>query len=73
MVGRQDDLPENFEPSAGFTVLDAQGTLDLARWLPWDTTVRVGVENLLDKSYREPLNANLSPARNLRVSLNLAF
>jgi hemoglobin/transferrin/lactoferrin receptor protein len=73
MVGRQDDLPENFEPSAGFTVLDTHGTLDLARWMSWDATLRVGVENLLDKSYREPLNANLSAARNLRVSLNVAF
>jgi hemoglobin/transferrin/lactoferrin receptor protein len=73
MVGRQDDVPEGFESTAGFTMLDAHGSLDLARWLPWDATLRLGVENVLDKSYHEPLNANLAPARNLRTSLNVSF
>jgi hemoglobin/transferrin/lactoferrin receptor protein len=73
MVGGQDDVPEGFDPTAGFTVVDAHGSLDLARWIRPDVVLRVGVENLLDRAYREPLSANLSPGRNLRTSLNVTF
>jgi hemoglobin/transferrin/lactoferrin receptor protein len=73
MVGRQNDVPEGFEVTPGFAVVDAHGALDLTRWLRADVVLRVGLENLLDNSYREGLADNLAPGRNLRTSLNLTF
>ncbi|HEY7530269.1 MAG TPA: TonB-dependent receptor [Gemmatimonadota bacterium] len=72
-VDRQERVPEGFTSTPGFGVLDVHGTLDLTSLVGTAAILRAGVENVTDKAYSEPLNANLSPGRSLVLSVEYAF
>lgn len=69
-------LPSHFCPTAGRLLVGGVASAPLpATWLPWETRVTVGVENLLDQTWRDPLwrakDVAPQPGRNLRVSLQI--
>jgi len=68
-VDRQDEVPTGFDETAGFGVVDLQGSVALEPWTGWDVTLDVALDNVADKLYREPLNAAAAPGRNFRISL----
>jgi len=72
-VASQADVPQGFEPTEGFFMLDARASLDVGAWTGQDAELRVGISNLTDTSYREPYNATLSPGRNIETSLRFRF
>jgi len=72
-VGSQTDLPEGFEETEGFVVVDVRGSLDLRAVTGHDLVLRVGLANLTDRAYREPLNNTLSPGRSLETSVRVRF
>jgi hemoglobin/transferrin/lactoferrin receptor protein len=72
-VASQDDVPAGFDDTAGFTVIDVHGSIGLRAWLGRDITLRFGVENVMDRAYREPFNANLSPGRNFELTARVGF
>jgi len=70
LVGDQDRVPPGFEETEGFGVFD----LNLGARLPFGTreaTLRLGLENFTDKTFREPFNDNLSPGINVVSSVEL--
>lgn len=72
-VGEQHEVPAGFEETEGFTVVDLFGTLDLRPLLGRDATLRLGLANATDETYREPFNANLAPGRSFDVSVRVGF
>ena len=72
-VAGQDDVPEGFDGTDGFSVFDVRASVDLAVWTGQDALLRFGIANLTDETYREPYNAAPSPGRSFETSLRFSF
>lgn len=73
LVDGQSEVPEGLETTTGFAVFDAHAALDLAPLLAQPIVLRAGLENLLDRAYREPYGGAAAPGRSLVVSLEAGF
>ncbi len=73
LVDGQDRVPEGFEPTSGFLVLGAHAAIGLGAWTGGDWTLRMGVENLLDRSYTESFGGAPAIGRNVIISVDAGF
>jgi hemoglobin/transferrin/lactoferrin receptor protein len=69
IVGDQDRVPDDQNPSEGFTTFDLRGGFDFGNGLRLQATFG----NLADKTYAEPFNNRFEPGRNFRVGVNYGF
>jgi hemoglobin/transferrin/lactoferrin receptor protein len=72
-VGDRDRVPAGLEPIDGFATIDARTSVDLRHWVGRSVVLRLGVENLLNATYREPLGGSLAPGRGLVSTVHFTF